>query len=192
MVQMPPPSRTGPAGETGPVPNTLAVGALGAECSLEQHNLPQPFDVAHTIDALDLLFGDCHSGLFSISHLTPSGGMRSEAFKWLRFAAARATDWDTQYRPQVIYMRCTMLPPEGVTGGRGGTDHAHMMPFLWADLDYGAIGHKAPPNGLPLPPDEDAARQILAKLPVPSVLIHSGGGVYPIWIVRASNPHHRR
>jgi hypothetical protein len=181
---MPPNDRTGPVG-SGPAPeNTLAVRASGVDLILEQpaDNLPQPLNVAHTIDALDLLFGDCHSGLFSISYLTPGGGMRSEAFKWLRFAAARAADWDTQYRPQGIYFRTTMLPPEGVTRGRGGADHAHMMPFLWADIDYGTIGHKAPPNRLPLPPYEDAARTIIAALPIPSVLIHSGGGLYPIWM----------
>jgi putative DNA primase/helicase len=177
--------RTSPD-EAGPVPkDTHHAGykSLDADLILEQTAdiAGRTFDAAHTINALDLLFGDCHSGLFSISYLS-SGGMRSEAFQWLRFAAAQAAHWDTQYQPQGIYMRCTMLPPEGVTGGRGGADHAHMMPFLWADLDYGTVGHKAPPNGLPLPPDEDAARKVLVALPTPSVLIHSGGGLYPIWM----------
>ena len=174
------PHRTGPAVGTGPAPNTSADAALGVAPILEQPS-DIVFDVAHTINALDLLFGDCHSGLFSISYLTPAGGMRSEAFQWLRFAAARAAEWDAQ-QPHGIYFRCTMLPPEGVIGGRGGAEHAHMLPFLWADLDYGTVGHKAPPNGLPLPPDEDAARKVLGALPTPSVLIHSGGGLYPIWM----------
>jgi hypothetical protein len=139
------------------------------------------FDAAHAIEFLDQVFGDVNSGRISISYLTPNGGMRSEHFQWLRFAAARAAEWDAQH-PQGIYFRCTMLPPQGVTGGRGGADHAHMMPFLWADLDYGTVGHKAPPNGLPLPPDEDAARKVLGALPTPSVLIHSGGGLYPVWM----------
>ncbi len=74
-----------------------------------------------------------------------------------------------------------MLPPEGVPDGRGGADHAHMLPFRWADIDYGTVGHKPPAGGPPLPPDPDAAVEIIADLPTPSLLIHSGGGFYPIW-----------
>jgi hypothetical protein len=48
-------------------------------------------------------------------------------------------------------------------------------------VDYGGIGHKAPKGGLPLPPTEEAARKIIANLPTPTLLIHSGGGLYPIW-----------
>jgi putative DNA primase/helicase len=75
-----------------------------------------------------------------------------------------------------------MLPPNFNKPRRGAASDAHMMPFLWADIDYGTVGHKAPPNGLPLPADQDAARTIIARLPTPSVLIHSGGGLYPIWM----------
>jgi hypothetical protein len=55
-----------------------------------------------------------------------------------------------------------------------------MMPFLWADLDYGTVGHKPPP-GENLPPDADAARKIIADLPTPFLIVNSGGGLYPIW-----------
>ena len=138
------------------------------------------YDAAHAIEFLDQVFGDVNSGLISISHLTPQGGMRSEHFQWLRFAAAHAAEWDAQ-RPPGIYFRVTMLPPEGVKGGRGGSDDAHALPFLWADLDYGDAGHKPPAGGLPLPPDEEAARKIIADMPTPTLIVHSGGGLYPIW-----------
>jgi hypothetical protein len=73
-----------------------------------------------------------------------------------------------------------MLLPEGVENGRGGADDSHALAFLWADLDFGTVGHKPPPGAL-LPPDEEAARKIIADLPTPSLIINSGGGLYPIW-----------
>jgi hypothetical protein len=138
------------------------------------------FDTAHAIEFLDQVFGDVNSGLISISHLTPDGGMRSKHHQWLRSAAAQASEWDTK-RPAGIYFRVTMLPPEGVIKGRGGADDAHALAFWWADVDYGTVGQKPDPNGLPLPPDEDAALELIADLPTPSLLVHSGGGFYPIW-----------
>jgi putative DNA primase/helicase len=138
------------------------------------------FDIDEAISFLDQVFGDVNSGRFSISHLTADGGMRSEHFQGLRSAAAKAQEWDVD-RPQGIYFRVTMLPPQGVKGGRGGSDDAHALPFLWADLDYGTVGHKPPAGGLPLPPDEEAALKIIADLPTPTLIVHSGGGLYPIW-----------
>ena len=166
-------SRPGRGGSEAPGDGGLSFASLALTPDIA-------FDTAHAVKFLDQAFGDCNSGLFSISYLTPSGGMRSEHFQWLRSAVARAAEWDAQ-RPRGIYFRVTMLPPEGVEG-RGGADHAHMLPFLWADLDYGTVGHKPPAAGPRLPPDEDAALELIADLPTPSVLIHSGGGFYPIWM----------
>jgi putative DNA primase/helicase len=80
--------------------------------------------------------------------------------------------------------RVTALPVDGMEGKRGTSDDSHALAFLWADVDYGTVGHKPPPNGLPLPPDEEAARKIIAKLPTPSLIVHSGGGLYPIWMYK--------
>jgi hypothetical protein len=77
-----------------------------------------------------------------------------------------------------------MLPPEGIKSGRGAEADSHALAFLWGDVDYGAVGHKPPPGGLPLPPDEEAAHKIITKLPTPSLIINSGGGLYPIWKYR--------
>jgi hypothetical protein len=142
----------------------------------------QRFDAAHAVYFLDAVFGDVNSGRFSISYPTRQGRWRSEHFQWLRFAAARALEWDQQ-RPTGIYFRTTMLPPDYDKTGRGGADDAHVLAFLWADLDYGTVGHK-PPRGENLPPDEDAARKIIADrrfFPPPFLIVNSGGGLYPIW-----------
>lgn len=88
-----------------------------------------------------------------------------------------------------IYYRTTTMaePPSG--GGRGGGDESCVLPILFLDLDYGSDGHKRAEGQLPNPPDEAAARQVLADvielhgLPEPTMLVHSGGGLYPIWVI---------
>jgi hypothetical protein len=142
------------------------------------------FDSTRTVEFLDQVFGDVNSGRLGLSYLTPSG-MRSEHFQWLRSGVARAHEWDKASRPAGIYFRATMLPPEGVRSGRGGEADAHALAFFWADVDYGIVGHKPGLGSLPLPPDEEAARKVIAALPIPpSLIIHSGGGLYPIWKYR--------
>jgi hypothetical protein len=143
---------------------------------------PPSFDAAHAVHFLDAVFGDVNSGRFSIIYPTPQGRWRSEHFQWLRFAAARATEWNKQ-RPTGIYFRTTMLPPAYNKTGRGGAGDSHVLAFLWSDVDYGTIGHKPPP-GETLPPDEEAARKVISKLPTPFLIINSGGGLYPIWMYR--------
>jgi hypothetical protein len=161
---------------TGPVASTSA----GRIASLSNGaDNPAAFDAAHAVEFLDEVFGDVNSGRIGISHLTPHGGMRSEHFQWFRSAAAKAQEWDS-LRPPGIYFRATMLPPQGIKEGRGSAGDAHALAFLWADLDYGTVGHKPPP-GFVLPPDEEAARKIIADLPTPTLIVHSGGGLYPIW-----------
>jgi putative DNA primase/helicase len=154
---------------------------------LDTSILEQPadivFDAAHAVYFLDAVFGNINSGRFSISYPNRQGRWRSEHFQWLRFASARAAEWDVDL-PQGIYFRTTMLPDDYDKTGRGGADDAHALAFLWADVDYGTVGHKPPPSGLPLPPDEEAARKIITKLPTPSLIINSGGGLYPIWMYK--------
>jgi putative DNA primase/helicase len=144
---------------------------------------PAAFDAAHAVYFLDAVFGDVNSGRLSLSYPAQQGPWRSEHFQWLRFAAARAAEWD-ELRPAGIYFRTTMLPPDFNKSGRGGEADSHALAFLWGDVDYGTVGHKPPASGLPLPPDEEAARKIITKLPTPSLIINSGGGLYPIWLYR--------
>lgn len=99
-----------------------------------------------------------------------------------------------------IFARITTLtaPPE--EGKRGGANLSHSLPALWADLDIAGPGHKHTPclGGLdcghdprhtsrvrPLPPTQDAAMSIVddSGLPAPTLWIHSGGGLYPIWLI---------
>lgn len=84
--------------------------------------------------------------------------------------------------PKGIYAQVTTLR-EHPTKGRGGKDLAHALTWLWADGDYGQIGHKPGPDEMPHPIDADHVREIVAStgLPEPSGWVDTGGGCNPVW-----------
>lgn len=99
-----------------------------------------------------------------------------------------------------IYLRATSIRPDAEieTGGRGSADQSASLPGLWADIDLQGPGHKHVPNRPdlpghdpskpilhPLPSGEAQVTEILAEagLPKPSFWIHSGGGLYPWWML---------
>jgi hypothetical protein len=64
-----------------------------------------------------------------------------------------------------------------LTRGRGGIDDCAHLPVLYADIDLEGPGHKA--SGYP--PDEDAVRTLLSKIPGRPTIIATGGGYHPYW-----------
>ena len=137
------------------------------------------FDAMHATDFLDRVFGEVNTGRIGICQSVPRG-MAYEHFQWIRSAVKRASEWDAG-KPQGIYFRCTTLPVEGVEK-RGTADDAHTVAFLWADLDFGTVGHAEPGrDALPLPTCAEDALKIIDSMPTPTLVIHSGGGLYPIW-----------
>lgn len=62
---------------------------------------------------------------------------------------------------------------------RGTEDNALRAGCIWADLDFEGAAHK----GKTIHPDR--ARKLLSEFPFkPSVVVKSGGGIYPIWLLR--------
>src|SRR5215218_3093332 len=138
-------------------------------------------DSSHAVEYLDQIFASA-PGRISLSYTTAKGGMAYGHFGSADQAAAQAAKWDRLYHPEGIYVRCTTLvAPEAMTGRRGGESDSLALPFLWADLDFGTVGHKPANGSLPLPPTAEDALKIIADLPTPSLIVHSGGGLYPIW-----------
>lgn len=84
--------------------------------------------------------------------------------------------------PKGIYAQVTTLR-EHPAKGRGGKDLAHALTWLWADGDYGTIGHKPGPDEMPHPIDADHVQEIVtsAGLPEPSGWVDTGGGCNPVW-----------
>jgi putative DNA primase/helicase len=142
---------------------------------------PYEFNTAHAAAFLVAVFQDCYSGLISICRIDRAQHVNYSAHQWAHEAAEQAAEWDRQYKPAGIYFRVTLLPPDW-RGKRGGADDSHMFPILWADLDYGTEGHKPPAGKLPLPPTEDDAREIITDIgEEPTYVVHSGGGLYPLY-----------
>jgi hypothetical protein len=85
-----------------------------------------------------------------------------------------------------IYLRATTLRQAPHEGSRGGDDLSFYLPGLWADIDIAGPGHKTKGT---LPPSTAEAMKIVraSGLPEPSHWIHSGGGIYPWWIL--DSPH---
>ncbi|MEU2300544.1 hypothetical protein ABZ584_24430 [Streptomyces antibioticus] len=83
-----------------------------------------------------------------------------------------------------VYAQTTTLEQQP-TEGRGGEELAHGLTHLWADGDYGNVGHKPSPDDLPAPPDPDAVMKVVAEspLPAPSGWVHTGGGYNPTWLL---------
>ncbi len=81
-----------------------------------------------------------------------------------------------------IYLRATTLRSKPPQDSRGGDDLSFYLPGLWGDIDIAGPGHKTTGT---LPPTVEEAMKIVAAsgLPEPSHWIHSGGGLYPWWLL---------
>lgn len=86
-----------------------------------------------------------------------------------------------------VYLRCTTLAEGAAVTGCGHGSDSVSLPGLWPDLDLDVPGHQPTPGGLPLLPDWQAARDVIAHLPEPTLWVFSGGGLYPWWLL--SQPH---
>ena len=86
-----------------------------------------------------------------------------------------------------IYMRATTIARPLEWGERGSVQDSVSLPGFWADIDIAGPGHK---TTKPLPPDEAEAARIVgeARLPQPTLWVHSGGGLYPWWLFQNPIP----
>ncbi|WP_346007165.1 AAA family ATPase [Janibacter terrae] len=143
-------------------------------------------DLDHARHWLQRVYTDT-PGRLSIVHMDASGAFRGtggdvpdidtalERIAHLDAAGARG-----------IYLRTTTLARPLAAHERGAATDSHALPGFWADVDYGTEGHK-PGRGLPLPSDEHTARRLVTEsgLPAPTLWVHSGGGLYPWWLLDA-------
>jgi hypothetical protein len=91
-----------------------------------------------------------------------------------------------QQRRAGIYCRVTTLAAAPPPGTRGLADLSLSFPGFWADVDIAGPGHKTTEK---LPATVEDARRIIetSGLPEPTMWIHSGGGLYPWWLL--TEPH---
>lgn len=149
---------------------------------------PARFDAAAIADFLIAVHH--HPGDLALMALRPRGTKGAPlharftdpdaATKW---AAARDREGSAG-----VYLRATNLAPGVEIDGRGSEADSAALGYLWADLDYGTEGHKAGTptakrQSLPLPPDAETVLQLIDGLPEPTAITHSGGGLYPYWVL---------
>jgi hypothetical protein len=84
-----------------------------------------------------------------------------------------------------VYINPGLRIIDGLTSSqsRGGDEEIGILTSIWGDVDFKAAGHKEEEALLP----EDQVRALLERIPAkakPSILIHSGGGFYPGWLLR--------
>jgi hypothetical protein len=154
------------------------------------------FDPAAVNEWLETLHSDC-SGYVNIAYVDMQGkfrhgstfhvGERDQAILYARDLDKRGA--------QGVYVRVSTLREIPKLGERGGEAATLHLPALWADIDLDVIGHKhttcpagckkAHQHKLPLPPDVTSAMAIVEQsgLPEPSAWQHSGGGLYPWWLL---------
>lgn len=150
--------------------------------STEQPPLSADLDVMKTW--LPLVYADA-PGLVSVC--SDADGFAGRRFTTDAAGLAAAVEYAIKIdkrQPKGIYTQVTTLR-EHPTKGRGGEDLVHAFTHLWADGDFGTIGHKPGLDDLPAPPDEDAVMKVVTEsgLPAPSGWAHSGGGFNPIWLL---------
>ena len=66
--------------------------------------------------------------------------------------------------------------------GRGRASDVAGLVALWADLDIAGPGHH-PPEGKQLPRTENEAMAIVRRLPEPSMIMRTGGGLHLWWLL---------
>lgn len=113
-------------------------------------------------------------------HISATDNWAGRAFEDKDEAAAYVAELDAD-KPEGIYLRCTTLRHRPAKG-RGSAADSLALPGLWADVDIAGPGHATTEL---LPPDEPTARGIITEtgLPEPTLWVHSGGGLYPWWLL---------
>lgn len=144
-----------------------------------------------------------HGGAPGLIHISATDAWAGEYFTTDDTGIQAATHYirrlDTQRR-KGIYARVTTLKAAPPPGSRGSAELSLSFPGFWGDIDIDGPGHKHKlcdttcarnhhHTRHPLPPDAEQARGIItaAGLPEPTLLVHSGGGLYPWWLL--SEPH---
>ncbi|MFC7382855.1 YfjI family protein [Sphaerisporangium rhizosphaerae] len=134
------------------------------------------FDADQVRQALTTL----HGGSAGFIHICSTGGWTGGTFTTDTSGLNAAVDYvrglDAKGKAG-IYARVTTLSRPLNPGERGAADLSLAFPGFWTDLDIAGPGHK---TSAPLPPNVEEARRIVAEsgLPEPTLLIHSGGGLY--------------
>jgi hypothetical protein len=176
----------GPARAASESPAKVTNSILGrAPDTNETHSIA---DLSAVQEWIERVYGDA-PGVLVVNHRDAEGIFRGTGGGCVDTTAVvervRRLDAD---RAESIYLRVSTLKHMPADGLRGAASDSFVLPGLWADVDFGRIGHKhdlaVHRCGLELPPNAREARRIVMEsgLPAPTLWVNSGGGLYPWWL----------
>ncbi|MYL85232.1 DUF927 domain-containing protein [Desulfovibrio aerotolerans] len=94
--------------------------------------------------------------------------------------AAATAVYDLTQSGQNVYVQMGLQAEETGPRSRGKEATTTAISGFWHDTDIAGPGHKQKN----LPPDLDAALALIFSFPLlPTLVVHSGGGLYPIWML---------
>jgi putative DNA primase/helicase len=120
------------------------------------------------------------------THTTPSGKrwLRSEWLNVTQTSLTRVAEIAARLSAQdTVYFGVALQRPDCVPDAshRSTNAGAYVVPGLWFDLDLAYGQHAASA----LPATDTEALDFLTSLPAqPSLIVHSGGGLYPLWLFK--------
>jgi hypothetical protein len=145
-----------------------------------------PIDPA-TTEFLDALYGQAEAGWLTLFAVDPATGNRT--VEW----APAAEPASLALAAGGLIERCDvwfgvatrkhqLVNDRGVPDGRrGGDSDCLELPGLWVDVDIAGPNHKT--AGELLPPDEEAALELIGAFNLPATaIVHTGGGLHAYWL----------
>jgi hypothetical protein len=139
------------------------------------HSDPDP-----AADWLNQLYGTAEAGWLTLFSVNPSAGDRhvdwapaSDTATLVAAAAQRSNTCDVWFG--------VATRKERLAGGkRGGDKDCLEVPGLWLDVDIAGPNHK---TNEALPPDEQAAIELIRSFILPpTAVVHTGGGLHAYWL----------
>lgn len=135
------------------------------------------FDESQAHAWLSMIYGEAEGFINIVS----TNNWAGRCFKDIDQAVAYIKLLDRQ-QAKGIYARATTLRHEPEDKSRGDVDLTCEFVGFWADLDIQGPGHK---TDKPLPRTVEDCLAIIetSGLPAPTEWVHSGGGMYPWWLL---------
>lgn len=139
-----------------------------------------------TLNFLGELYGAAEDGWLTLFAVNPATGERhvewapaANPHMLADHAQHHAATCDTWFG---IATRKQRLP----NGKRGGNSDCLELPGLWVDIDIAGPNHKTDDA---LPPDEQAALELIWSFNLPATAIaHTGGGLHAYWLFNEMRP----
>ena len=165
--------------------------SLGGERGTEENsghvNGNSPTAASQALDFLEEIFGPDPEGRITISHLDPTRPRKDGSPSWISkhcSSVAEAAEIVEKLAPTYdVYVG--ICPRRGglATNQRGGKDDVVAINAFFADFDVAGPNHQT--NGKVYFPDLNASIAFIDSLPLrPSLIVSTGGGVHPYWILR--------